>query len=103
MSEYPIASYIRFASFPMTLSKDGDILYKEIKAFVTDTHLIIVDNNRNPALIENLISLEGSTAKGYTVTTDVAVYSLFRSLGCACGSTLRSFNPYRGIPHVSQL
>lgn len=100
---YPEAQFIRLAWFPITIHKDGELVIQEGKIFVTDSHVLVFNNSKEAIISEPLQALEGSMSRGYTVITTENTYQAVNSVGCGCGSRLRSFNPYRGVAHISQL
>lgn len=102
MAEWPLATpvYIRLDLVPA----DVDGIQQTVRAIVTDAHFyFFVDTTNGPdALISGaLYDLEGRNTIGYTLTVDDeerTVYLFRRGRGCACGSKLRGFRPFPGVP-----
>lgn len=74
---------------------------QELKVSVTDNHFYVFEDTVDgPAKVveEVLLEFDGSNKTGYTVTTDQNTYFFRRATNCGCGSRLRGFRPFEGVP-----
>ena len=103
---------IRFKLMPAVvkiINESQDINYDLAKAliFVTNRGIhIYVDSFDGPVeeFQSPLLDIEGNNKTGWTATTDDGyTISFSRSQGCLCGSRLKSFDPFRGVPYTNTL
>lgn len=104
--------FLRFNLFPLNvfvLDSEG----RETKAhnasrvFVTDDEIIsYVDGNSGPEVFfqDRLEDFSGDAVNGWTAqTSDGYTVNITRSTGCGCGSRLKGFNPFPGVPFERML
>lgn len=108
------AHHIKLDLFPALVSQlDGDILTQSTRltaegndnrVIVTDSHLYVFrDGSEAPDayIVEPITAFLGTTKDGYKVAVeDGSVYHVIRAVSCGCGSRLRGFHPFPGIPYV---
>jgi len=91
--------FIRNSLYPMTIRSNDEILYTEVKIIIGDTHYYIYDETIDgPTLVEEGAVYDYSR-ESLTLTTETATYHLSKSGGCGCGSRLKFFNPFFGVPY----
>lgn len=93
------AVYIRLDLFPASIPGIAAV----VRAVVTDAHYyFFVDSSSGPQVhtFGVLKHFEGDNKVGYTVIDDTTGESIVfrRSTGCGCGSRLRGFRPFPGVP-----
>ena len=102
-------SFFVLNSYPITvLERSGDtngkVLFPNVKAIVTESRFILYNEAREAVFESEVTAFDGNVVNGYTVDTPVGNFYLFKSGGCGCGSTLKSFNPFGfGVPYEAQL
>ena len=103
-----MANFIRFNLFPLSvhvIDADGNQVNEHPKArgIVTDDEVFVyVDSSDGPVVLyeERIDDFTGSAKTGWTVTTsDGHTVQFQRTQGCACGSRLKGFNPFPGVPY----
>lgn len=100
------AEYIQLDLFPAAVTEAGKDLGYEIRVIVTDNYLYVFrDEVEGPEafIALPLDSFDGSNKIGYTVTSDDRVFSIARAKNCGCGSRLRGFRPFGGVPHITHI
>jgi hypothetical protein len=106
--DVPPAQFIRLDLFPALLIGDnlpnarpGGVLDAK-RVIVTDTHVLVFsDSPTGPELTHTwaLVDIQGRNTIGWTIETDEGInFKVRRSTGCGCGTRLRGFSPYRGVP-----
>lgn len=110
MSEYPEANHIKIDLFPAMITSPSNKVpggfSNEFKIIVTDNYFYVfgdLGTGPGPLIQQPLVSFDGSNKVGYTVVTEQDTFTFQRSTGCGCGSRLRGFNPFPGVPHISRL
>lgn len=99
MSEITPPKFIRNAFFPVTIRSDDEILYTEVKIFITDiNYYIFKETIDGPTLVEDGAIFD-YTKENLTLTTETSTYYISKSGGCGCGSRLKHFNPFFGVPY----
>lgn len=102
-----MANFIRFNLFPLSIqvrNENGDVVVDELKSrtVVTDDEVIVyVDSPEGPRPVyqERIDDFYGEAKLGWTVEiSNGDVMSIRRNTGCGCGSRLRGFNPFPGVP-----
>lgn len=72
------------------------------RVIITDERIYVyMDSMNGPQAVidETLYDFSGNNSLGWTVTSDEGtVYYVKRSSGCGCGSRLRGFRPFPGVP-----
>lgn len=106
--EVPPAQFIRLDLFPAFLQGDnlpdalpGGVL-DEKRVIITDTYVLVFsDGPQGPQLLHTwpLLDFSGRNTTGWEVTTEQYTFRVNRSTGCGCGSRLRGFFPYQGVPY----
>lgn len=100
------AEFIRLDLFPATVEK---IIHEDTVEILSDQARVIITNDTFYAFIdgefgteilieEYLIDFTGSNISGYIVITEETAYKITRTKHCGCGSRLRGFFPYPGVP-----
>lgn len=93
--------HLKIDLFPSLVSKgDEPMPGKEYRTVVTDNRLYVLDDSPEGPISpvnEELVSLDGDYAKGFTVTTTEGVYTVTRAGNCGCGSRLRGYGGFHGI------
>jgi hypothetical protein len=73
-----------------------------VRVIVTnDTFYVFVEGERGPeiAMEEYISDFSGTNVTGYTViTADDSEFRVTRAKHCGCGSRLRGFFPFPGVP-----
>lgn len=101
-------NFIRFNLFPVSITvndSEGNPIkaHNAARAFVTDDEVIVyVDDTNGPSVFYNdrLEDFSGDATVGWTVlTSEEHTLHLKRSGGCGCGSRLKGFNPFPGVPY----
>jgi hypothetical protein len=101
--------FMRFSLFPLeiTVTKDDEVIYQHHKTRVVVTDDEIYSFIDDPQGVEKavvgfqdrILDYEGRASTGWTVhTADGAVATFRRSGGCSCGSRLKGFDPFPGLP-----
>lgn len=110
MADWPLSkpSYIRLDLFPAYVSNvvDGSKqspFTDRARVIITDRDFyVFLDSSSGPACeISGVVyDASGDNRAGYTVELDdETVYSVSRSSNCGCGSRLRGFTPFPGVPY----
>ena len=110
LADWPVTppSYIRLDLFPANVSRPPrtkhDFLPTDrARVIITDRNLyVFMDSSSGPQCVlwGVLFDATGDNRTGYTVTLDDdTVYSVSRSTNCGCGSRLRGFTPFPGVPY----
>jgi len=100
-----VPSFVRLDLFPASATLDSGKIYVPSRVIVTDDSLYVyMDAPGGPAEVYSarMDDFSGRRTTGYTVVTDEGVsVALARAGGCGCGSRLRGFRPFAGVPQVS--
>lgn len=100
------AIHIKLDWFPLNITEDGEAFLPsgfDYRVIVTDSYFyILTDSIEGPCtkVSEKLVSFAGNHREGFTITTDKATYVAKKAPSCGCGSQIRGFHPYLGVPHV---
>lgn len=106
------ATFIRLDLFPAQVYEgsnphDVGFIGDELRAIVTNDYFYLFsEGNTGPKIVyENYLSeFSGNNKEGYYLSTpDEKIFSISRAKNCGCGSTLRGFFPYPGVPFISQI
>ena len=103
-----MAAFIRLDMFPATVtvtdSKDG-ARFEPARAIVTDDAVhVYMDAAGGPkeVYMQRLSDFQGRRTLGYTaIADDGSTVQITRASGCGCGSALRGFRPFAGVPQVA--
>lgn len=99
-----MASFIRLDLFPASVTVNGTDEYSPARAIVTDDAVhVYMDAQGGPAEVytARLDDFSGRRTTGYSaVASDGDNVQINRASGCGCGSRLRGFRPFAGVPHV---
>lgn len=99
--------FIRFNLFPLHVTvtnSEGEQIFENTatRTFVTDEDVLVyADGAQGPivAFEDRLEDFTGNASNGWTVlTSEGNTVSISRSSGCGCGSRLKGFNPFPGVP-----
>lgn len=100
-----MAAFVRIDMFPATVTVNGTESFAPARTYVTDDSVLVyMDASNGPELVysDRLADFEGRRTIGYTATTDSGdVVSINRASGCGCGSRLRGYDAFAGIPRVA--
>lgn len=104
----PPTQSVRLDLFPALLS-GPDLPNPQLGGVLDSRRLIVTDQNvlvfsdspTGPELTYNwvLVDITGNGTIGWTVETEDQTFLVRRSPGCGCGSRLRGFFPYPGVPY----
>lgn len=98
-----MAQFIRLDLFPASVTI-GDKQYLRSRAIVTDDSVhIYIDSPTGPEEIYSarLDDYSGNAGVGYTAETSTGDTVLMQyQAGCGCGSRLRGFRPFPGVPQL---
>lgn len=98
-----MASFVRLDLFPASVVVDGT-RYEPCRAIVTDDSVnVYMDSAGGPALVytKRIDDFSGRRTIGYTVLgADGEQIAVDRASGCGCGSRLRGFHPFAGVPQI---
>lgn len=97
----PRPNYVSLDLFPAEIYVNGEKLGHELKIIVTDADVYVFSDGPTLIYSDEHTKFDGSTKLGYTVETDADTLEVKRASGCGCGSRLRGFHPFLGVPHVS--
>lgn len=105
--ELPKPEFIRLDLFPaLVVDKDDNILGDELRVIVTNDrgYLFYEGPTNQPTILSELMLTEfvRNGNKGYILTTEDSEYSIARAKNCGCGSRLRGFHPFLGVPYKRQ-
>lgn len=104
--------YLRFNLFPLAVdvnNEQGHLInsYPNTRAIVTDEAVFVYTDGVNgpeTSFTDRLEDFSGNATDGWTVnTTDGYTLSIKRSDGCGCGSRLKGYNPFPGVPFERML
>lgn len=95
--------FIRLDLFPATV-RVGEKTYEPSRAIVADESVhVYMDSAQGPTEVytARMDDFSGSRTVGYAVTTaDDDTVSISRASGCGCGSRLRGYRPFPGVPLI---
>lgn len=101
------ANFIRLDLFPAEISTLVDDEYilidNQSRVIVTnDSFYVFVEGEEGPMIAteQYLSDFTGKNVTGYTVTTEESTYFIKRAGHCGCGSRLRGFFPFPGVPFI---
>lgn len=94
------AEYVLLDLFPCTVQGPEGTIGPEVRVILTDNHLYAFqDAPTGPQIV---LKAPHNGEEGYTGTItagfQVGDYSITRLTSCGCGSRLRSFFPFIGVP-----
>lgn len=98
-----MAEFIRLDLFPATVTV-GEQVLTPARAVVTDDAVHVYMDSRNgpeDRYTARLADFDGARNIGYIAETDDGEkVHIQRASGCGCGSRLRGFKPFPGVPIV---
>jgi hypothetical protein len=106
------AKFIRLDLFPAAILEvsnphTAELVSKDMRIIITDDMVYIFkEGMQGPEIHYSswLNEFTGSNREGYVVTTAAGqIFNVSRAANCGCGSTLRGYFPFPGVPFVSQL
>lgn len=99
-----MAAFIRLDLFPAEALVAGE-RFTPARVIVTDDTLYVYMDGQGGPRVAYETRLEDFTGRrtiGYTVTAaDGQEVAINRASGCGCGSRLRGFHPFVGVPHIA--
>lgn len=109
MADWPLSApkYVRLDLFPAKVSRIYGIetqppFTDRARVIITDRDFyVFLDSSSGPAceISGALYDASGDNRAGYVVHLEEgAAYSVIRSSNCGCGSRLRGFVPFPGVP-----
>ena len=103
-----MAEFIRFSLFPLHVvvtDADGEQTFEHHKSKVVitdDEAYVYIDGQGGQieiAVQDRLLDFSGTAKTGWVATTeDGLTINIERSASCSCGSRLKGFNPFPGVP-----
>lgn len=110
MADWPLSApaYVRLDLFPALVTPlVGGVAQGAVtdrgRVIITDRDFyLFLDSSNGPACTISgaLYEATGDNRAGYAVTLeDGAAYSVIRATNCGCGSRLRGFTPFPGVPY----
>lgn len=98
------AKFIRLDLFPAKIvnKQSMDILGEEFRVIITNDHMyFFIDGGDHPIIHSDYIlsEFEKIPKVGYSVETDSQSFEITRASNCGCGSGLRGFYPFLGVPY----
>jgi hypothetical protein len=107
LAEWPLSTpeYIRLDLFPAYVTRAGAVgpYTDRARVIITDRDFyVFLDAPGGPVcdLSGALFDASGTNRTGYTVELeDGTVYAVSRAQNCGCGSILRGFRPFPGVPY----
>lgn len=107
MADWPLSapSYIRLDLFPANVTRVGTAgpYTNRARVIITDQDFyVFLDAPGGPVCDVSgvLYDASGTNRTGYSVSLDDGTeYSVSRSTNCGCGSLLRGFRPFPGVPY----
>lgn len=110
MSTVKPAEFIRLDLFPASIAKNIEneavqITNQDARVIVTNNMLYIFleDQPGKPQIFfeDYLEEFSGNNREGFIVTTaNSSEFLITRANSCGCGSTLRGYFPYPGVPFL---
>lgn len=101
------AQHLQLDLFPATVSSEEHpepFPNGDKRVIITDAHLYVFTDgveNVNVLVQKPITSVTGSTLSGYEVETEDGMrYHVIRVASCGCGSRLRGFHPFPGLPYA---
>lgn len=101
------ALYLQLDLFPATVTSESltePFPNGDKRVIITDSHLYVFTDgveNVNILVQKPITSVSGSTLSGYEVETEDGMrYHIIRVASCGCGSRLRGFHPFPGVPYA---
>lgn len=100
------AKSISLDLFPATVREGDTLLHTKARVVITDAHYYIftVGETGFPVVSEQG-ALYDFSRLGVThcamTTEDNTVLTVDRDVGCGCGNTLASFQPFLGVPYAN--
>lgn len=97
-----MTKFVRVMVFPARVAFSDGTVHTDVKAVVTDDEMYLYGSNMHGVTIiyrGDLIDAERTERAGYNITLEGGITaSIMRDGGCGCGSRLRSYNPFPGLP-----
>lgn len=87
--------------FPANVTINGAYTGDDYKVLLTDKAVVIIrEGTKGPEPFLEAVwdSYSGSRRKELTVQADENTFLFSRSSNCGCGSRMRGYTPFRGIP-----
>lgn len=103
-----MAEFLRFSLFPLHVvvtDEDGEqtLDHHKAKVVITDDEAYVYTDGPNGqievSVQDRLLDFSGDAKTGWIATTeDGLTINIERSRACSCGSRLKGFNPFPGVP-----
>lgn len=90
--------------FPARIVAGPEYLGTGFKVFITDLTLSIWEEGGADPILKYegaYDTLEGTRKDGLSLSIDDEMYYIVRDDHCGCGSRLRGFNPFKGVPRIA--
>lgn len=98
-------NFIRLDLFPADATVNGETAFRASRVIVTDEEVYVYrDAPMGPEIAyqARLEELEGRRTIGYTLSMANGDSVFIKNAsGCGCGSRLKGYHPFVGVPHVS--
>lgn len=99
-----IPKFIRLDVYPARIVHNKKVIHPNTRIIVGDTdYYIFKETTRGPALEISgpIYDLERDFAAQHKLFLDEdTIYYISRLGGCGCGSTLKNYTPFFGVPYV---
>lgn len=102
------AEHIKLDLFPakiLSTTEEPTVLHAAIRIVVTDSHYYVFrEGGTGPEVAESgpISAFEGDNTSGWTIEAPESPESqnfvVHRDANCGCGSRLRGFHPFPGVP-----
>lgn len=102
------AEFIRLDLFPTKIvdTFSGKNLGEEFRVIITNDHVyFFIDGGVSPKIFFDapLVDFSKEVKIGYIVETEDNIYEISRASNCGCGTSLRGFYPFLGVPYRRQV
>jgi hypothetical protein len=98
-SDYLQANSVIFDFFPASLEiNDQRLGSDQLRIIVTDRYIIAWNDVHDRIYTEPITGFTRVTYKEYLITVGDSIIKVKKTQGCGCGSQLKSFHPFQGIP-----
>lgn len=101
------AQHIKLDLFPAritTSEQEPSLLHKDCRLVITDSHYYVFKETTTDFEVAEsgpISDFQGSNASGWSISApETQDFTVFRDANCGCGSRLRGFHPFPGVPHA---
>lgn len=100
-----MAAYLRLDVFPGTAVVNQTTVYTPARVIVTDDSVYVyMDSENGPTSVYSarLADYVGDRQSGEATSDEGDTVIISRASHCGCGSRLRGFHPFAGVPMMAQ-